>query len=333
MPQDWISRGKEVVAIEIEGLESVRRSMDAAFAAAVELLAACAGRVAVTGIGKSGLVGRKIAATLSSTGTPAYFLHPVEGAHGDLGAVRAGDVIIAISYSGKTDELNAILPALRSLGARIIALTGGAASPLAAMADIVLDLHVPREACAMDLVPTSSTTATLAVGDALAVCLMEAKSFNSGDFRRYHPGGALGRRLSLKVADLMHRDKIPVASDAASVAQALEALDRGGFGAVLLTDAAGRLTGILTDGDVRRMLCREGFDPAAPVKTVMTSDPRSVDEGMSAAELMDIMEQKAITVLPVTENGRKLLGLVHMHDLLGKGQIRFAGGQGFAPER
>lgn len=327
MPATWIKRGKDVISIEIEGLQCLRENLGEPFALAVNLLAACKGRVAVTGIGKSGLVGRKIAATLSSTGTPAYFLHPVEGAHGDLGAVRSGDVIIAISYSGKTDELNAILPALRSLGAHIVALTGGADSPLAALADIVLDTHVPREACAMNLVPTSSTTATLAVGDALAVCLMEAKSFNSGDFRRYHPGGALGQRLSLKVADLMHCDKIPVAPDAASVAQALDVLDRGGFGAVLLADADGRLTGILTDGDVRRMLCREGFDPEAAVSAVMTANPLSVDEGMSAAELMDIMEQKAITVLPVTGNDRGVRGLVHMHDLLGKGQIRFAQGR------
>ena len=324
MSHDWIQRGKDVLGIEIEALQSVRDRLGSPFSEAVNLLAACKGRVAITGIGKSGLVGRKIAATLSSTGTPAYFLHPVEGAHGDLGAVREGDVIIAISYSGRTDELNAILPALRGIGARIIALTSGLHSPLAELSDVVVDATIPREACPMNLAPTSSTTATLALGDALAVCLMDIKAFSPKDFRRFHPGGALGQRLSLSVADLMHTTDVPVASDAASLGEALAELDKRGFGAVILTDASGRLTGILTDGDVRRIFCRGGADPRQPVSGFMTACPRFATTAMSAAELMDIMERKAITVLPVADEKLMVTGIVHMHDLLGKGQIQFA---------
>lgn len=323
MPKDWTARGKEVLDIEIEALAEVKNRLGPSFGEAVRLLAACKGRVAITGIGKSGLVGRKIAATLSSTGTPAYFLHPVEGAHGDLGSVREGDVIIAISYSGKTDELNAILPALRSLGASIIAITAGLDSPLATMADAVIDAAVPREACPMNLAPTSSTTATLALGDALAVCLIDIKSFGPGDFKRYHPGGALGRRLSLAVADIMH-ENAPVLSDASPLRDALDTLDKAGYGAVLLTDAQGALSGIITDGDVRRLLVRGKADLDAPAGAVMTRHPRFAAPGMSAAELMDIMEARGITVLPVADDTLRIRGIVHMHDLLGKGQVRFS---------
>ena len=324
MRTDWIERGKEVLGIEIEALSSVRDRLGPSFAEAVELLAACKGRVAVSGIGKSGLVGRKIAATFSSTGTPAYFLHPVEGAHGDLGAVRGEDVVIAISNSGRTEELNAVLPALRALGASIISITAGLRSRLAELSDLIIDAGVPREACSINMVPTSSTTAALALGDALAVCLMDAKSFTRKDFGRYHPGGALGQRLCLSVADLMHRDNIPLAGDSEPLAASLAVLDRGGFGAVILTDREGKLSGILTDGDIRRMLCRGGADLARPTAAVMTTRPRHARPDMSVAELMDIMEEKEITVLPVVHDDGAVIGIVHLHDLLGKGRIRFA---------
>lgn len=324
MAHNWIERAREVIGIEMDGLANVRGLLGPSFAIAVDMLAACKGRVAITGIGKSGLVGRKIAATLSSTGTPAYFLHPVEGAHGDLGSVREGDVIIAISYSGRTDELNAILPSLRSLGASVIAITSGLHSPLAELSDVVIDCTIPREACPMNLAPTSSTTATLALGDALAVCLIDIKSFTAKDFRRYHPGGALGQHLSLSVADIMHTDAIPLAEDSFPVNEALDILDKGGYGAVILTDGQKRLTGIVTDGDVRRIVCQGRLDPAQPVAGIMTRNPRHALTDMSAAELMDIMEQKAITVLPVVNGDRAVAGIVHMHDLLGKGRIKFA---------
>lgn len=324
MTHDWITRGREVLGIEIDALASVRDRLGPSFAAAVERLAVCRGRIAITGIGKSGLIGRKIAATLSSTGTPAYFLHPVEGAHGDLGTVTAEDVVLAISYSGKTEELTAILPALRAIGADIIAITSGLRSPLAALADVVIDATVLREACGMNLVPTSSTTATLAIGDALAVCLMEAKSFTSKDFKRNHPGGELGQRLSLSVGDLMHSGAIPTAAESVPFGIALSVLDKGGFGAAILTDAVGRLSGILTDGDVRRILCRGQADMDSPVALVMTRNPLHATPGMSVAELMDIMEQKGVTLLPVVGDGLSVQGVVHMHDILGKGTVKFA---------
>ena len=325
MTHDWTDRGREVLDIEVEGLLRLKEGLGPSFTRAVEMLLACTGRVAVTGIGKSGLVGRKIAATLSSTGTPAYFLHPVEGAHGDLGAVRQGDVVIAISYSGRTDELNSLLPALRSLGASIIALTGNMTSTLAELADVALDAAVPREACSLNLAPTASTTACLALGDALAVCVMEGKSFTPSDFKRYHPGGALGQRLTLKVADLMHRKHLPAVPEDVNLEQAFERLESGGLGAVCLLDEAGRLQGILTDGDVRRMVVR-GLPPLkGPAAEMMSKNPLRAHLDQSAAELVDVMEEKAVTVLPVVNDGNVLVGMVHMHDLLGKGRIKFSG--------
>ncbi len=324
MIHDWIQRGREVLDIETEGLARLRENLGPDFAKAVEMLLACTGRTAVTGIGKSGLVGRKIAATLSSTGTPAWFLHPVEGAHGDLGSVRPGDVIIAISYSGRTDELNALLPALRALGAQIIAITGNPASALTRLADVTLNAWVPREACSLNLAPTTSTTATLALGDALAVCVMEGKAFTPSDFKRFHPGGALGQRLSLKVADMMHREP-PRAPENTSLREALACLEAGKLGAVCLVDERGGLSGILTDGDVRRLVVRGLPDLDASVAAVMTKNPLRARPDQSAAELVDLMEGRAVTVLPVVEADNCLAGVVHLHDILGKGQVKFSG--------
>ncbi|MDR1360126.1 MAG: KpsF/GutQ family sugar-phosphate isomerase [Deltaproteobacteria bacterium] len=324
MKNRWIERGQEVLEVEEEGLRSVRQRLGPSFAAAVGRLTS-GGRVIVTGIGKSGLVGRKIAATFSSTGTPAFFLHPVEGAHGDLGAVQPGDVVLALSYSGRSRELNAILPAVRSLGATIIALTSGLDSPLAALADIVLDATVPREACPMNLAPTSSTTAALALGDALAVCLMEFKNFTPADFQRFHPGGALGERLRLNVAEIMRTGDIPSIPSTALLGEALNALNEGGLGAVVILEGGGAVCGILTDGDVRRCFCRGGLDRLLPVTAAMTENPRLARPENSVAELMDLMERKMITVLPVVDERRMLAGIVHLHDLLGKGQVAFAG--------
>lgn len=321
---EWIAAAREVFDTEICGLAAVRDQLDASFAKAVALLGACTGRVVVTGLGKSGLVGRKIAATFSSTGTPSFFLHPVEGAHGDMGSIRRDDIILALSNSGRTEELNAIMPTVRSLCGGIIAMTGGEDSPLARIADIVLNTRVPREACSLNLAPTASTTATLAMGDALAVCLMRYKSFTPDDFRLFHPGGSLGHRLRLKVAELMHRENLPVADVSSRLGDAVRILDEGGIGAVLFTDTGGRLVGILTDGDVRRMVSRGVFTPDAASRDVMIANPRHGTEDQSAAELLDIMESRAITVLPVTDGRDTLLGVVHLHDLLGKGAVRFA---------
>lgn len=323
--RDWLTMAREVLDIEACGLARVRDALDEGFIEALEMMAQCTGRVVVTGIGKSGLVGRKIAATLSSTGTPAFFLHPVEGAHGDLGMLRPEDVALAISNSGETDELNAILPTLKASGVRIIALTGKRNSTMARLADVVVDAGVPREACPLGLAPTASTTAALAVGDALAVCLIEWNSFDADDFKRRHPGGTLGQRLSMRVADLMHAESAPRVSESATWAEALAALHEGGLGALAVTDADGVLTGFVSDGDVRRILLRGGADSATPVASVMTPGPASMTAQASAAEALDLMEAKAITVVPIVDEAHRLVGMVHLHDLLGKGLLKFAG--------
>lgn len=322
---DWIEVGQKVLDIEIQGLNSLKKQIGPEFVRAVEMLAQCRGRVVVSGLGKSGLVGRKVAATFSSTGTPAFFLHPVEGAHGDMGAIREEDIVIAISYSGKTQELNAIIPSLRRFGCPVIGITGKPDSPLGRLCDVALNVSVPREACPHNLAPTASTTATLAMGDALAVCLMQAKAFTEKDFLRCHPAGALGERLAQKAADCMHTRNIPKLPDTALIGEALSVLDSGGFGTVVFTDGGNTLTGILTDGDVRRSLCRGDLRPDAPVAGIMTRNPAHAKPEQSVAELLDLMESKAITALPVLGPDKKLLGLVHMHDLLGKGSLTFSG--------
>lgn len=328
-PGNWLALGREVLEVEIAGLVSVKDQLDQGFVDAVQALATCQGRVVVTGIGKSGLVGRKIAATLSSTGTPAFFLHPVEGAHGDLGMIRSEDVILAISNSGETDELNAILPAMRSLGVCIMGMTGNRHSSLASQSDIVLLVHVPREACPFGLAPTASTTAALAVGDALAVCLIHWKRFDACDFQRCHPGGVLGQRLGLSIQNVMHEDGIPVVEETTPLFRALEVLNQGGLGTVAVVDAHHVLCGILTDGDIRRLVCQGLPDKDIPVVQVMTRDPRRVRPEQTSALALDVMETSAITVLPVVDERNTLVGMVHLHDLLGKGRVRFSGKEGY----
>lgn len=322
--RDWLALAREVLDIEIEGLSVVRDGLDANFARAVEMLAACQGRVVISGIGKSGLVGRKIAATMSSTGTPASFLHPVEGAHGDLGMIRPGDVVVALSNSGETDELNAIVPSLKAMGAQIVAITGDRDSTLGRMADVVIRARVPREACPLNLAPTASTTATLAVGDALAVCLLQCKPFTEADFRLCHPGGALGQRLSRKVGDMMHTRNLPVVGMGADLGAAMAELDRGRLGIVAVVERGGVLKGIFVDGDVRRLAVSGGLDMHRPVAEVMVAGPKTLRPEDSAAKAMDIMESHQITVIPVVDDAGILLGMVHLHDLLGKGRLRFA---------
>jgi arabinose-5-phosphate isomerase len=319
----WVDLARQVLDIEMEGIASVQQALGASFATAVEMLAACRGRVVVTGVGKSGLVGRKIAATLSSTGTPAFFLHPVEGAHGDLGMLRSDDAVLAISNSGETAELLAILPTMRTLAGPLIAMTGRPDSSLARKADVVLSTAVPREACPLGVAPTASTTATLALGDALAVCLIQAKSFDLNQFRTLHPGGALGQRLALQVADLMVREGLPTVSETAPLAEAIAQLDDRRLGLAAAVDAHGRLLGVLTDGDVRRLIRAGQLDPAAVALDSMRRNPVTVRPATPSWQALEIMERRAITVLPVVDEAGVLLGLVHIHDLLGKGQIGF----------
>lgn len=321
---DWVAKARQVLDTEMQGLAAVRDHLGTSFVQALELMAACTGRVVVTGLGKSGLVGRKIAATLSSTGTPAFFLHPVEGAHGDLGMIRSDDVIVAISNSGETDELNNILPSLKSLAGGVIGLTGGLTSTMAGLCDLVIDTSVPCEACPLGVAPTASTTATLAVGDALAVCLIDWKSFALDDFKRFHPGGALGQRLARQVEELMRSTGLPVVPCGTSQGQALEALNKGRLGCVCVLDAQGRLRGILTDGDVRRLVCAGQLDMGQEVDAVMNASPLYTSPGQRAGEVLDLMESRAITVLPVLAPNRTLVGMVHMHDVLGQGRVKFS---------
>ncbi len=319
---DILARGKEVLQNEIEGLCALKDRLDHSFVKAVHLLCSCTGRVVVMGIGKSGLVGRKIAATLSSTGTPAFFVHPVEGAHGDMGALRKEDCVLALSNSGATAELMSLVPSITALGVPIIAMTGGLSSPLAQASCITLDTSVAKEACALGLAPTSSTTVTLALGDALAVCLMEAKKLNAQDFHRNHPGGVLGQRLRLPISSIMRKD-FPFVYEDTLQAAALQVLHEGKLGALLVLSKSEKLVGIVTDGDVRQALVQGLFLADAPISAIMTCQPLVGTLKDSGAQLLNNMEEKLITVLPIVDDEARVLGIVHMHDLLGRGSIRF----------
>lgn len=327
---DVISRAREVINVEIQGLQRVRDHLGEGFEHAVRLILDSRGRVVVTGIGKSGLVGRKISATLSSTGTPSVFLHPVEALHGDLGVVMKGDVVLAISNSGDTQELLRLLPLLKVRGVPICALTGNPTSRLARSSDCVIDTGVDKEACALGLAPTASTTATLAVGDALAVVLLELRDFSEQDFRKNHPSGTLGDRLKTQVREVMiSGDKIPVVTMGASVEAAIREMDQKGLGAVLVVDQEGGLKGIFTDGDVRRALVQWGLTERGPgvgdmaIEEIMTFQPKFISPEVLAADALAIMEEHLITVLPVIESDGRLIGIVHLHDLLGKGEFKF----------
>lgn len=319
-----IESAREVFNVEIEGLASVRDRLGKEFEQAVTLIMDCPTRLVITGIGKSGIIGQKISATLNSTGTPSFFLHPVEAMHGDLGMVTASDVILAISYSGETTELNSLLASLRSRAVRIIAMSGNPRSTLAGYADVFLNVRVPREACPLGLAPTSSTTATLALGDALAISLLKRKEFRAEDFRRNHPGGSLGERLKVAVREVMLReDKIPVVAVTASVAEAIAELNEKSLGAVLIADGGSRLLGIITDGDLRRMITQNRDIHGLKLDRVMTADPVSIPGSLLAADALSIMQRHEITVLPVVDGNGMLVGILHLHDLLGKGEFRF----------
>ncbi len=324
-PTQWVDFAREVLDIEIQGIQEVKKNLGLEFYEVIKLMASCKGRIVVTGIGKSGLVGRKIAATLSSTGTPAFFLHPVEGAHGDLGMIQKQDVVLAISNSGETDELNSIIPVFKSLGLKIISLTSKKDSTLGKFSDIVLSIAVPREACTLNLAPTASTTATLALGDAIAVALTRWKAFKKEDFQKFHPGGDLGRRLALDIDKIMQRDNLPMVEMGIKFKDAIKVLDKGGLGSVIVVDNKKRLKGIVTDGDVRRILVKGNLDLDRPVEDFMTRDPKYGLEGEKGDRMLDIMEHAEITVLPVVDKDLVVKGIVHLHDLLGKGRVKFNG--------
>lgn len=319
-----IEAAREVLRIEEEGLAAIRARIGEDFLKAVDVILGGPGRVVITGIGKSGIVGQKIAATMNSTGTPSFFLHPVEAMHGDLGMVMPGDVILAISYSGETTELNGLLQTLRRRGNRIIAMTGEMRSSLAYVADVVLDIKVPREACPLGLAPTASTTATLAMGDALAVVLLNRKKFQEEDFRFNHPGGSLGQRLKVRVTEVMLTgSNIPAIAPQASAAEAIRVLNEKNMGAVLVVDAEEKVLGIVTDGDIRRAVVGGGAIERLTAAELMTANPICIDESHLAADALSIMQSHEITALPIVDGDRHMLGLLHLHNLLGKGEFRF----------
>ncbi|HUT70302.1 MAG TPA: KpsF/GutQ family sugar-phosphate isomerase [Desulfatiglandales bacterium] len=321
-----IRQAREVLQIEAQGILDLIDRIGQGFEQAVEMILNSSGRVILTGIGKSGIVGRKITATLNSTGTPSLFLHPAEAIHGDLGMVRADDIVIVISNSGYTKELTAIIPTLRGLGAKLIAFTGDPGSPIGLESDLVIDVRVDREACPLGLAPTTSTTAALAMGDALAVVLINRRQFNRRDFRRFHPGGSLGDRLSAKIKEVMLKaDRIPLVSIGQTVGETISEINRKGLGASLVVDNNLVLRGIVTDGDIRRSLLQWKDIVELPVERVMTASPKTIDEEKKAVEAVAVMEHSGITILPVVDKGKMVRGIVHLHGLLGGREFTFNG--------
>jgi arabinose-5-phosphate isomerase len=310
-----VERGRRVVRLEREALATVEDRLGDSFARAVTMIAGSKGRVIVAGVGKSGLIGRKIAATLTSTGTPAAFLHPVDSVHGDLGIVGAEDVAILLSKSGESDELLALLEQLQGLGVRTIAIAGDAGSALARLCDVALDAWVREEACPHDLAPTTSTTAALALGDALAVALLEHKGFRREDFARLHPGGALGRRLVTRVDEVMLTEPLPILPPGSLLRQAVMVLAEQ-RGIVLVADADRRLHGVLTAGDLTRLMEHESDVLAEPVERIMTRSPRSARAGELASAVAYRMETHGIMAMPVLDGDERVAGVVHLHDLL-----------------
>jgi arabinose-5-phosphate isomerase len=308
---------ERVLRIEAEAILGLIPKLDERFERAVEVLRGCAGRVIVTGMGKSGLIGRKIAATLASTGTPAHFLHPAEGVHGDLGMVARGDVVLALSNSGETDEVLAILPPLKRLGVPIVLLTGNATSSLARQCEVVLDVSVPEEACPMNLAPTSSTTAALAVGDALALALLELRGLRPEDYAALHPRGSLGWRALFRVADLMLTgDAVPVVPESTPLREVIVEMTRKRKGMTTVTDGAGRLAGVITDGDLRRLhLTGRSIDDLSAGQ-VASREPKTIRADDLAAKALEVMETWQITSLVIVDQARRPVGLIHMHDIL-----------------
>jgi arabinose-5-phosphate isomerase len=317
-----IAAGRRALEIESRAVAELGARVDGSFVDACRLCLAATGRVVVTGLGKSGHIGHKIAATLASTGTPAFFLHAAEASHGDLGMVARGDVVLAISNSGETAEIVGLLPHLRRLECPVIAMTGNPDSTLAREATVHLDVRVSEEACPLNLAPTASTTATLAMGDALATALLQARGFTVEDFARSHPGGALGRKLLLHVQDVMRRgDDLPRVSATAPLAQGLVEMSRKGLGLTAVVDAQGRILGVFTDGDLRRTLDRQLDLRTTAMRDVMTANPRCIDPGELAAEAVNQMQAHRVTALLVVDRERNLVGALNIHDLLRAGVV------------
>lgn len=319
-PNNLLAMAKQVIDIEAQACQALSARLDHQFITACELMLKCDGRVIVTGMGKSGHIGGKIAATLASTGTPAFFVHPGEASHGDLGMITRRDVVIALSNSGETAEMLAILPVIKRLGTPLVALTGRPQSTLAKAAEAHLDVSVEREACPLNLAPTASTTAALVMGDALAVALLDARAFQPEDFALSHPGGTLGRRLLLRVQDVMHTgDQIPRVIYNQTIKQALIVISSGGLGMTTIVNEQQKLLGLFTDGDLRRILDQEEYDLNQPIERVMIRNPRTCTADKLAAEALAIMERGKINGLIVVDGESHVIGALNMHDLLRAG--------------
>lgn len=314
--KNMLESAKRILRYEAEAIETASKNLDENFSKAIDLILNSQGRLVVCGMGKSGLIGHKISATLSSTGTPSFFLHPGEALHGDLGMIRDNDVMLLLSNSGETEEIVKLVPFLRRIGTAIVAMVGETNSSLARMADLVINAHVPREACPLNLAPTSSTTVALALGDAIAGALIEARSFSQRDFARFHPSGSLGRKF-VSVKDLMHSGTdIPKASPDMILKDAVVKMSQFGFGALIVCNEENDLLGIFTDGDLRRYFEKaENAELSIPLNKIMTANPKHTTPDRLAMEALKTMEDKSITSLPVAESG-KVVGFLHLHDIL-----------------
>jgi arabinose-5-phosphate isomerase len=317
-----IEQGKRVVEIESQAVQKLKQRIDGNFTKACQLILASEGRVIVIGMGKSGHIGKKIAATLASTGTPAFYVHPAEASHGDLGMITVKDIVLAISHSGETKEILTLIPLIKRLGIPLITMTGNKKSTLSQQAMVNLDTAVEREACALGLAPTSSTTVTLVLGDALAIALLDAKGFSEKDFAFSHPGGSLGRRLLLKIDDLMHTgQQIPIVLADTLIKDALLEITRCRLGFTCVVDEQGKNIGLFTDGDLRRSIDKKVDLSLTPILEVMTTGGRNVHLGLLAAEALRIMQENKINALPVVDENEKPIGALNMHDLLQAGVV------------
>ncbi|MRJ02083.1 MAG: KpsF/GutQ family sugar-phosphate isomerase [Epsilonproteobacteria bacterium] len=317
---DFAEIAREVLAIEIEALQEGRERIGEEMEKAVSLISSLKGKLIVMGVGKSGLVGSKIAATFASTGTPSFFIHPTEALHGDLGMIGKEDGVLAISYSGESEELIKIVPHIKRFDIPLIAMSGKGDSTLVRYSDVFISIAVPKEACPFQAAPTASTTLTMALGDALAVCLMKKRGFKKEDFASFHPGGSLGKRLFVKVKDLMRTQNLPIVEEETPLKEAIVTMSQGKLGNLVITDREGRVRGILSDGDLRRALMSEEFDLQKPVILFATSNPKVIqDENMLASDALQLIERYKIQMLVITDKEEKVRGVLHIHDLVEAG--------------
>ncbi|MDO9304005.1 MAG: KpsF/GutQ family sugar-phosphate isomerase [Sulfuricurvum sp.] len=320
MNNDYIAIACKTLEIEAQTLRDAMKTIGNEIPKCVEIILACRGKLIITGVGKSGLIGAKMAATFASTGTPSFFLHPTEALHGDLGMIDGDDVVIAISYSGESPELSAILPHIKRFDIPLIGMTRNSASTLGRYSDEVININVAVEACPLNIAPTSSTTLTLAMGDALAVCLMEARGFKKEDFASFHPGGALGKKLFVKVSDLMRTENLPIVSENTPLKEAILVLSEGRLGTVMLTNSEGKLSGLLSDGDIRRALLGKDFSLETSAFEYATKNPMVINDGsMLASDALVLIENKKIQLLVVTNSEGIIQGALHLHTLVEAG--------------